>query len=504
MSGTGIRLRYSGFIALGSSLAFTVISLAFTIMVTRKLDVKDYGLWATIGVLASYFTMWIPPMYGYWITRDVARGKYDSARTGVNISFILGLVSLVLYALIAIPVANRFNANYWYFILYSVYLLFTFGYSPHQAAARGTKPEHIQLSNLTATIVKLAVGYLLLIVLNLELTGIILVALFYALLRALYYRRVMRSIILKGRVRFELVKSWLAKAWIPLIEITAFMLLQLDVMIVVMITGSSETIAHYRVVQLYTQTIISTGLVTVGLYPSLLASVEETSVKRALTESINLILFLAVPAVLGIIVSADHLLALLRMEYLANTNILRLAAVYALLTLCTSILNTALTGTEKIDLNENATLRAYAKSRLFAVAIGHGTLPAVVLPSIALISQAFTGSIVKLVLLWYVFYLTGRVVHLLYLGVLVKRSRMPIEIDLKTVASIVFSAIVSALLVYLCGQHLMVSRSFLTMLFNVVVLLAVGCSYFVLLYMISSWFRRLVTDVISFLRTAKF
>lgn len=504
MSGARIRLRYSGFVTLGAHIAFLVVGLVFTTMVTRKLDVKDYGLWSTMRVLASYFTVWIPSVYGYWITRDVARGKYDSARTGVNISLALGVVSMVLYTLIAMPVADRFNASHGYFILYSVCLLFSFYYSPYEAAARGTKPEHIELSNLIGTIVKLGVGYFLLIVLNLGLTGIIIAFIFYMLLRALYYRRVMHGIMSKGRVRLELVKSWLAKSWIPLIGITAFMLLQLDVMIVAMITGSSEAIAHYRVVQIYMQTISSMGLLTVGLYPFLLASAEESEVKRTLKESINLILFLAVPAVLGIMVSADYFLALLRMEYVVNANALRIAAVYAMLTICTSILDSMLTGTEKIDLNEKATLRAYAKSRLFTTAIGHMVLPAVVLPSIVLISQAFSSSLVKLVFLWYLSYIIGRIVYSFYLGALVKKSRIPIEIDLKTVASIVFSAIVSALLVYLCGQYLATSRMFLTMLFNIVALLAVGCSYFVPLYLTSSWFRRLVRDAISFLRTAKF
>jgi len=503
MSATKIRLRYSGFIALGSSLAVTAIGFAFTVMVTRRLSINDYGIWSTMGVLSSYFAMWIPSVYSYWITRDSARGKYDSARTGINISFILGVIFTVLYAVIGVPVANRLNANYWYFILFSAYILFSFSSSSYQAAARGTKPEHLHLSDLTATIVKVVVGYLLLIVLNLELTGIILASIFYMIVRVLHYRWVMHGAISKGKVKLELVKDWLSKCWIPLIEITAFILLQLDVMIVAMTTGSSEAVAHYRVVQLYMQAITSVGLVAIGLYPSLLSSPEETDVKRTLTESINLVMFLGVPAVLGVTASADHLLALLRIEYLINSNTLRIAAACALLTICASILNTALTGTEKIDLNQKTTLRAYVKSTLFTVGVGYWALPAVVLPLIAWISQAFMSSPVELVFLWYMIYIIGTVIYLLYLGVLARKSRVPIEIDLKTIASVVFSAVFSVLFVFLCGQHLVLSRSFLTMLANVFILLAVGCSYFVLLYLTSSWFRRLFADVVSFLKTLK-
>ena len=310
----------------------------------------------------------------------------------------------------------------------------------------------------------------------------------------------MRGIIMKGKMRLELVKGWLAKSWIPLIEITAFMLLQLDVMIVVGITGSSEVVANYRVVQIYMQTIASIGLVTIGLYPSLLSSVENAGVKRALTESINLTMFLGVPAVVGVMTCADHLLALLRMEYLINSNTLRIAAVHALLTMCTSILSAALRGTEKVDLNEKITLRAYVKSRLFTVSFGYWALPAVVLPSIALISNFFISSPVQLVFLWYLLYIIGGVIYLLYLSVLAKKSRIAVEVDLKTVASIMFSAIFSALFVFLSGQHLVVSPSFLTMFVNVTILLAVGCSYFVLLSLTSSWFRRLVKDIVSFLK----
>lgn len=72
---SAVKLRLSGFSAYTTYIVSTLLGYAFTMMVTRKLSVKEYGAWQVIGITATYFWTWISPIYNFWVLRNVARGE---------------------------------------------------------------------------------------------------------------------------------------------------------------------------------------------------------------------------------------------------------------------------------------------------------------------------------------------------------------------------------------------------------------------------------------------
>lgn len=75
-----IRLRYSGVINFVAAIVSLLISFGFVVVITRRLSVEEFGLWALISALVSYPLM-PTSIWGYWYPRFVARGVPKSTGT---------------------------------------------------------------------------------------------------------------------------------------------------------------------------------------------------------------------------------------------------------------------------------------------------------------------------------------------------------------------------------------------------------------------------------------
>ena len=69
-----VRVTYSGIIALIISMTSVITGTIFVIMVTRKLEPVDMGLWTLIGTTISYVII-VRPMITYWSIRQLSRGE---------------------------------------------------------------------------------------------------------------------------------------------------------------------------------------------------------------------------------------------------------------------------------------------------------------------------------------------------------------------------------------------------------------------------------------------
>ena len=496
----GVRLKFSGIMTYIANMTTLLVNISFTIILTRKLTVEDYGLWQVIGALASYFLTWIPITYTYWITRDVARGDYDSARTGTVVSLLLGTTSSICYIVISMIFIERLSSSLWYFGLYSIAVLITFCYTPYQATAWGIKPEHIGFSEIVSTIVKVIIGYFLIVTIGLGLYGAILAFMGYSFSKYLYYRAKIGKILQLGNVKAKIVKKWLSKAWIPLSNTVAHSLVQLDIAVVALVTASTIPLAYYRVVQFYSQLLWNTITISIGMYPLLLSSTEERA-SKILKESINLVALIALPMATGIFVMAEHLLALLRVDYVVNSHAVRLGVVYAILMITVSIVYRTLIGMGKVDVDIKATFRDYLKSTLFTAAIGRLIIPATVLPALFFASLIFAFKPVELVIYWYIFYIVGYAAYLLYLIRLAKVNKLAIKVDFKTLTAMVISSIVMGLLLSIFSGMIEVSEKFVVEVYNLLMLFLLGSSsYFSLLYATCGWFRSFLKDALAFLK----
>ena len=96
---SNIRVNYAGLIAFVISLASIVTGMFFTIIITRNLSVEEYGTWALIGSLISYFLI-SQGMINFWALRQVSRGD-EVGRTSVISSWIISLGVIPFYIILS-------------------------------------------------------------------------------------------------------------------------------------------------------------------------------------------------------------------------------------------------------------------------------------------------------------------------------------------------------------------------------------------------------------------
>ena len=105
---SNIRVTYSGLIAFIVGLISVITGLVFVLIVTRRLSAEEFGTWALIGNLISYFVV-TDAIINFWSIRHIARGE-SVGKTAIFSSLIFSIGSIPFYIIIAFFVSNESNA----------------------------------------------------------------------------------------------------------------------------------------------------------------------------------------------------------------------------------------------------------------------------------------------------------------------------------------------------------------------------------------------------------
>ena len=122
MGASGVRLRYSGFILFFSRLLSVGTGLFFTLMITRNVSGKEFGILGNISDVMSYFAL-LAGIFPFWATRFVARKHPGSSVTGLVANLLISLPCVLIYlaALPTIMATFQISSTYW--IVYAVVAL---------------------------------------------------------------------------------------------------------------------------------------------------------------------------------------------------------------------------------------------------------------------------------------------------------------------------------------------------------------------------------------------
>ena len=96
---SGIRVTYSGLISLSGGIIAVMASMAFTVLVTRKLLPEEYGAWGVISGVLMYVVL-IGTITSFWTTREISRGRYVGKTQIIGTSF-LSVIGVIAYLLIS-------------------------------------------------------------------------------------------------------------------------------------------------------------------------------------------------------------------------------------------------------------------------------------------------------------------------------------------------------------------------------------------------------------------
>lgn len=361
MSGSRIRLRYSGFMLFLFRLLSVGTGLIFTLLVTRNITLEEYGVYSNIGDTLSYFTL-ASVIIPFWVTRFTARGRLDSPKTGLIINFLIASASAAAY-LAAIPsILSILQVSSGHLLTYSmgVFLIIeNHVQAILEAAFYPKRPETIAFGLLALEVSKVSLGLLLIIGFRMGLIGVLFSLIASYLVQILFYFRRIRSEIL-GKIRWDYAKEWFKASLINIYGIIGGRILTLANMLL-FVYGGELARAYYGASSAIASIVGYSSSLSFALYPKLLSEADPNDVSL----SLRMVLIFALPMCMGAIVLSEPLLLILNPLYAVAKPILILLSLNAFFSAASSVFDSIISGTERLDADEKISYRRIVKSRLF-------------------------------------------------------------------------------------------------------------------------------------------
>lgn len=481
-----VRLKLSGLLAFAGNLLGSLAGLAFTILVARRLTPELFGIWGTIMYFSTY-PLWISRIPRYWGLRSAARGEPHAASTAAFFSVILGSLLAVVFAGIGAWTSIFLEVDPCPFLLFSIAVFMLSVAGCMESLVRALKTHYYGPSILMYQILRLIVVYFLLCNLFLGLYAPIIATILAGLAEVLFIVYSLRAY-LRGKPRIKDILKWLKLGWLPLYHAFPRFLRNFYAFVVVIATSSTLPIAYFRVVSSIGNFLTLGASLGVGLYPKLLRGGGVKDVE----EVFKLFFLFVIPITVGCIVAAPHILSLFGSEYIPAVFAFQLSAFSILLSSFNNVVSYILMGLEKVDLEEQSSVVAFLKSRLFK------TPSTLVFPALAglfviyWLCHYYMGDTIAIVTAWvaiYVFFFAVSVGIRVYMARNIVRRALP----WRNIMIYLAASLVMALVVHTASGLLPLTRTFIRSLFNVVVLFTVGGStYFAITWLLDSFLQNMI------------
>ncbi|MEM2169966.1 MAG: hypothetical protein QW186_09235 [Candidatus Bathyarchaeia archaeon] len=373
-----IKLRYSGFIIF----LFRVISigtgLLFTLMVTRSISPEEYGILGNLNDILSYFTL-TSTIIPFWVTRFIARCQSGSFKTGFNMNTLIGFISTAMYALLIPVVMDALQISQKYLPVYLVASIIVFEshiLTIFEAAIYPRRPENLGFGLFIFEASKLALGYSLIIAMKMSLIGAILSIAVASIIQALFYLRYLFHDLREKAVR-DYVGKWFKASLLNVYGILSGRILMLA-NIFLFIYGGDLSRAYYGAASAIASIIGYSSFLSSALYPKLLSRPELKDV----TLSLKMVSMFVIPMSLGAIILSEQLLLILNPVYGAARLTLIILSLSAFFSVFSSIFESIISGTERIDVEPEISYSKMIRSRLFLLLTLNYVQAAIVVPSV--------------------------------------------------------------------------------------------------------------------------
>lgn len=377
MGASGVRLRYSGFILFFSRLLSVGTGLFFTLMITRNVSGKEFGILGNISDVMSYFAL-LAGIFPFWATRFVARKHPGSSVTGLVANLLISLPCVLIYlaALPTIMATFQISSTYW--IVYAVValeILEIYSLNALEAILQAKRPQAKGFGFLIFELCKVLLGFMLLMQLRLGLLGAITSIILAYLFQIAYYLRLTYAE-LREKVRWNYVREWLKASPLNLYGMAGQRIAALY-LIFLFVYGGTLSRAYYAAATTIATIIGYSSLLSYALYPRLLSEDRSEDVFI----SLKTVLMFATPMTVGAVILADSYLTVLNPIYSVARLVLILLVIDYLCRSISSVFNTVVRGTEKLDAQAKISYKSIIKSRLFILLSLPYVQAAVVLPA---------------------------------------------------------------------------------------------------------------------------
>ena len=494
---SNIRVTHSGLIAFLVGIIGVITGIIFTIIITRRITPEELGLWTLIGSLISYVVI-IEPIISYWTTRQIARGE-KVARTSISTSGLFSIGGFAGFYLIAIMVSDSLSVDPFPIILASTLIPITFINNTLSGIALSHYPQSVSYSIVSFESSKLPIGFGLVYILELGLIGAIIATILSSIIKTIILIIFTRKE-LTGEIKKHVIKFWLRLSWIPLYSNGTGLIFTLDVLVYSLLTNSLIGLAYWGVANGVSNIVGHSGLISQAIYPKLLA----TGKKDFAEKNLERMMYFAIPISFGLILFAKPALYILNPVYSDGVIIVYFLILRVFSNILLNNFFNILVAYENIDLNKNASLKQFIKSKLFFIpSLNYIMNGSYVIGLILFLNFSKNSGLseVNLIVGWSIICLSVTIPFLFY-GIFKVRKEYQISFRLKSILKYVISSVISYMILFFVLEHSLVYYEsifdFLPQLIPLILL--AGLIYFGLTFLIDKSTRELFSSIMSEIR----
>ena len=333
------------------------LGIGFTIIVTRTLDVLQYGTWGFIGGIVVYATI-IEPVITYWTTREVAREE-KSGKTGIFAGLIFSGIGSIIYVISVLITVEQTDAEQSIVLLGIILVPVTFLNRVLTSITIGWRPQGVSYGQIVfgATQVFGALFFVYFMKMNIE--GVILTVTTAYVISILFYINYNKKQLIDS-IKIKFLKKWVNLSWISMYPALGDMIYALDIMVFSVITHSVIGLAFWTASTMLSIVISNAGLISRAVYSKLLQGKNTEFVQ----DNVRHLFYFAILFLGFTITFAKPGLFVLNPEYIVAEYIVIFLALKSFLYVISGNLRTFVTGIETVDTDKNSTFKDYFKSKL--------------------------------------------------------------------------------------------------------------------------------------------
>jgi O-antigen/teichoic acid export membrane protein len=350
-------LRFTGFISFAVRIGSLITGLAFSIIVARRLSEEDFGAWAYVGRLVSYFAT-TASFVSFWAGRDAGRGRRPLKTALVGSGLMVVPLSLAYLAVVGFS-AHAIGRESWVVMLGLMQLPVLHLLNTADGVSYGHRPTASAYALATFEVVKLLLALLMVHLLGLGLFGVfasISIAQMVQLSVLVYLQRDVM-----GNVNLGDFLRWLKGFAIPLLGFVNGFVYGLDVFLGGVIYGSALPLSYWQAALTIALVVSYYNNLVVGLYPALLSGGGSREVEKIF----RFAMMLGTPLLFGALFLGKDLLLLLRPAYAEAAPVLYVLAVSYWIGGLGTLFSSIVGGKEEVDRRVDVSFLDYVKSKLF-------------------------------------------------------------------------------------------------------------------------------------------
>jgi O-antigen/teichoic acid export membrane protein len=377
-------LRFTGFVAFAVRMGSLLSGLAFSLIVARRLSEEDFGSWAYVGRLVSYFAA-TASFINFWAARDAGRGGRP-LKTALFGSALMVTVSTIAYFGIVGFSAEAIGRESWVVLLGLMQLPVLHLVNTVEGVSSGYKPVVAAYGFAIFEVAKVFLAFMVVHILGLGLIGVFASVTLAQLIQLSIIVYLQRDLL--GRVSLQDLIRWLKGFPIPLIGYVNGFVSGLDLFLGGALYGSALPLAYWQAALTVALVINFYVNLVAGLYPALLSGGGTKEVEKIF----KFAMMLGVPMLFSTMFLGRDILLLLRPAYVEATPVLYVLALSYWIGGLSGLFAVILWGKEDVDRSADITFTDYVRSRLFRYILAGfllGILYSTVFSVVALVARAW-------------------------------------------------------------------------------------------------------------------